>query len=142
MKCWYYWMLTRLGVKQSKHTTCLFDKFSWITLFYFLNIRVNTLCSVKLIIHANVYYIFWILQNGEKSKLIHVCTVKMTKICLMGFCSLRPRPFCPLPLAAIWSSYIWSYVNSAIDHSILQPNGPLPFRPLAFGPMSIRPLTT
>ena len=28
---------------------------------------------------------------------------------------------------AILSSYIWSYVNSAIDHLILQPNGPLPF---------------
>ena len=38
---------------------------------------------------------------------------KMTKICLMGLCSLRPRPFCPLL-----------------------------FCPLTFDPMSIRPLTT
>ena len=37
----------------------------------------------------------------------------MTKICVMGLCSLRPRPFCPLL-----------------------------FCPLTFGSMSIRPLTT
>ena len=37
---------------------------------------------------------------------------------------------------AILSSYIWSYVNSAIDHLILQSNGPLPFSPVSLCPFT------